>query len=333
MTAGQAVSLRRVRVEGESGSPVSTFARDVRKGLLAATKSLPPRYLYDALGSALYDAITLLPEYYLTRAETEILQAHAGEILEALPNAEIVELGPGSGAKTRILIEAALQRQAIVRYHPIDISEAALRSLAERLAFEYDRLVVTAHAGDYRRVLLGRSPRAQAPALVLFLGSSIGNYEREEAVTLLRGIGGALHAEGALLLGTDLKKNARQLERAYDDSLGVTAAFNRNVLGRINRELGGEFDLNAFRFVVAYDEERGCVDSFQESRVEQCVRIAALDMQVPFSAGERILTESSYKFDDASIDRLAHACGMRVAAVWNDAKERFRLSLLRPASG
>jgi L-histidine N-alpha-methyltransferase len=329
MSASRAVSPRRVSVEGVPPSDARAFARDVAEGLRARQKFLPARYLYDALGSALYDAITLLPEYYLTRAEMEILQASAGEIVERVRGAEIVELGPGSGRKTRVLLEAALARTTLVHYHPIDISESALRTLSEQLAFEYERVVVTAHCGDYRQALLRRPATADAPMLVLFLGSSIGNYEPDEAAALLRGIANALHPGDALVLGTDLKKDRAVLERAYDDELGVTAAFNRNVLARINRELDANFELDRFAFVVSYDERRAAVDSFQESLADQTVRIGALGIDVSFAAGERILTESSYKYDAASIDALAAASGLRVTASWSDAARQFSLNLLQ----
>lgn len=317
-------------VEGVGAVEASSFADDVRAGLSATEKYLPARHIYDAVGSALYEAITLLPEYYLTRVESEILERNASAIIDLAGNVEIVELGPGNGRKTRILLEAALERQPLVRYRPIDISTAAVRGLAEQLVAEYDRLVVSAYCGDYRTALLHRPARAETAMLVLFLGSSIGNYERREAVALLRGIASAMHACDALLLGTDLKKAREELELAYDDPGGVTAAFNRNVLARINRELRGTFDLRSFRFMASYDEGRACVDSFQESLREQRVRIGSLGMDVAFSRGERILTECSYKYDDGEIRALADAADLHVSDAWTDDARRYRVSLLRP---
>ncbi len=329
MTAGAAASLSRLTIDQEEAASASgSFGEDVRAGLSSSPKRLPARHLYDAVGSALYEAITLLPEYYLTRAECAILERYAGVILERVGDAEIVELGPGNGSKSRIVLEAALRRQQIVHYHPIDISASALQVLAERLVAEYDRLVVSAHCGDYRRALLARRPRDDTRVMVMFLGSSIGNYERNEAVGLLQSIAMALRPGDALLLGVDLKKSRQELELAYDDPCGVTAAFNRNVLARINRELGGSFDLQRFRFLVAYDERRACVDSFQESVVDQRVAIAALGMHVDFARGERIHTESSYKYDADEIRAIARDGGFSVDAAWTDAAQRFSVNLL-----
>ncbi|HEY9085036.1 MAG TPA: L-histidine N(alpha)-methyltransferase [Candidatus Tyrphobacter sp.] len=311
-----------------AGSWSDGFAEDVRVGLEASPKRLAPRHLYDGIGSALYEAITLLPEYYLTRAEMEILERDAGKILERVGEVEIVELGPGDGRKSRIVLEAALRRQTHVRYNPIDISATSLRALAERLVVEYDRLTVAAQCGDYVRALQSRSLRGPMRKLVLFLGSSIGNYERADAIALLRTISTALKSGDALLLGVDLKKSREALELAYDDPAGVTAAFNRNILARINRELGGAFDLRTFRFFVRYDEKRASVDSFQQSVREQRVRIAALDLEVPFVEGECILTESSYKYERADVQRMAEESGFRVGADWTDSAGRFSVNLL-----
>lgn len=329
MSVGEAASPSRLTIEEGSAVATSSLAEDVRAGMTAASKNVPARHLYDAVGSALYEAITLLPEYYLTQAESAILQRYAGEMLERVGKVEIVELGPGNGSKTRIVLEAALERQPLVRYRPIDISAFALRSLSERLVGEYDRLFISAYCGDYRSALLTRPRHTDAAMLVMFLGSSIGNYEPAEAAALLRGIARNMLSGDALLLGTDLKKSRAELELAYDDPGGVTAAFNRNVLARINRELGGEFDLRNFRFVAAYDERRGCVDSFQESLIDQRVRIGALDLEVTFRKGERILTESSYKYDEATVRDLASEAGLRLDAMWSDDARRFTLNLLR----
>ncbi len=316
-------------VEEEPASSNASFALDVRRGLSASPKFLLARHLYDAIGSALYEAIVLLPEYYLTRLECGILRNDASAMLRRLGDVEIVELGPGDGRKSRIILEAALERSPVVRYHPIDISPSALRALSERLVAEYDRLIVTAHSGDYVRALRGRTLRGVGRVLVLFLGSSIGNYEPTEAYSLLRTISDALAPGDALLLGTDLKKSRDVLELAYDDPGGVTAAFNRNILARINRELGGTFDLRAFRFAVAYDERRGSVDSFQIALRAQDVRIAALDLDLSLAEGERIHTESSYKYDRAAIDAMAGNAGFSVVQSWTDAGARYAVSLLQ----
>ncbi len=319
------------RLQFEEGGWVcggDDFAAAVRAGLTAMPKSLPPRYLYDAIGAALYDAVALLPEYYLTAAESEILEQHADEIVDLTASPQIAELGPGNGRKTRVLLEAALRKHAHVRYRPIDISRDALRDFSQRLIAEYDRLSVTACCNDYVHGLNLQRLRQDAPMLLLFLGSSIGNYEPHGALALMRAIAAALRPGDALLLGVDLKKSPAVLELAYDDPAGVTAAFNRNVLARINRELGGCLNLRNFRFVVHYDAKRGCVDSFQESILAQRAGIAALGLEVAFAKGERIHTESSYKYDTRDIEDLAAASGFNVNAMWRDAAQRFLVALL-----
>lgn len=327
MTAHGALPRLRFEESGPAGAS-GDFATGVRAGLTASPKYLPSRYLYDEIGSALYDAIVLLPEYYLTAAESEILERYADEIVACAGSAEIAELGPGNGRKTRILLEAALRRHARVHYRPIDISRDALARLSQQLVSEYDRLSVSAYSGDYAHALRSYALRGSDRMLLLFLGSSIGNYRPHEAVALMRTIAAALRPGDSVLLGTDLKKSREQLELAYDDPGGVTAAFNRNVLARINRELGADLDLRAFRFAVHYDEARGCVDSFQESIVEQRVHVPALDLDVVFARDERILTESSYKYDEADLRDLASASGFNASAAWSDAARRFLVTLL-----
>jgi dimethylhistidine N-methyltransferase len=307
----------------------ATFADDVRAGLTAEQKQLAPKYLYDDLGSALFEAICLLPEYYLTRAETEILERHAGAMVESLGRpVELVELGSGSAQKTRILIGEALRRQERLTYHPIDISPGALVASASGLIAEFARLSVTAYASDYFDVLANARLRTSERVLALFLGSNVGNYEPEVAAELLRTLAAALRPGDGLLLGADLKKDVRVLERAYDDPTGVTAAFNTNLLGRINRELGGAFDLRAFVHAAHYDYLKGSVDSFLIAQRSHSVRIEALDLTVSFSHGEAIHTESSHKFSSEDIERMAAAAGLRVRGEWRDSAGRFSVSLL-----
>jgi dimethylhistidine N-methyltransferase len=332
MPGGVALEHRLTLYHEASKRSGSSFAEEIREGLSASPKRIAAWCLYDELGSVLFEAITLLPEYYLTRIETEILERHAEEIVALLEAPlEMIELGSGSGRKTRILIEAALRRQARLHYKPIDISPDALIASASSLLRAYDGLSVTAFAGDYRSAL--RSERLSLPrhALVLFLGSSIGNHEAREAVSLLRAVRESLSGGDALLLGADLRKSPSRIELAYDDPIGLTGCFNRNVLARINRELGGHFELDAFRYVVRYDERRACLDSFQESLREQRVRIDALGIEVAFAAGERIHTESSYKYDRAELERIAHESGFALERSWTDERGYYSLNLLRPA--
>lgn len=307
----------------------ASFADEVRAGLGASEKYLSPKFLYDELGSALFEAICFLPEYYLTRAESEILERYAGDIVGALDGPfEIVEFGSGSARKTRYLIGEALERQPRLEYHPIDISASALIGSARSLVAEYERLEVSAYASDYFEVLAAAQLSTSNRVLALFLGSNIGNYEPAERTALLRAMSAAFKPGDALLIGFDLKKDARVLELAYNDPTGVTAAFNKNLLGRINRELSGHFDLDAFEHASRYDPERGAVDSFLIAQRGQLVRIDALGTAFRVAVAEAIHTESSYKFSFDEIDRLANACGFRVERSWTDEAERFALALL-----
>jgi L-histidine N-alpha-methyltransferase len=306
-----------------------TFAEDVRSGLTATPKRLLPKYFYDELGSALFEAITALPEYYLTRAETEILRDRSPEIVEAAGGPiELVELGSGSAIKTRYVIDATLARQPTLRFCPIDISIAALDASARALTREYPSIVVDGINADYLTGLTRLSRNGARRRLALFLGSNIGNFEPDEARSTLRALRAVLEPGDSFLLGADLKKDPAVIERAYDDATGVTAAFNRNLLGRINRELGGHFDLEAFRHRAFYSDERSRVEIQLVSKKRQEVSIDALDLSARFEEGEPIHTESAYKFDHASIDQLARATGFDVAGSWTDGQRRFADFLL-----
>jgi L-histidine N-alpha-methyltransferase len=328
----RAVTPTAPRLEIRSGphhAASGSFADDVRAGLTAERKHLSSKYFYDELGSALFEAITVVPEYYLTRAETEILHEYGWEMVRAIGNPlEFVELGSGSAAKTRILIEEALRVQRTLRYSPIDISREALQSSAHALVEAYPNLHVSAYAGDYFGVLESAQLERRSRMMVLFMGSNIGNYEPPAAAALLRGIAACLKSGDGLLLGTDMKKEPRILEAAYDDAAGVTAAFNKNLLARINRELGGNFDVREFQHVAGYDEESGAVRSHLTARIARDVRIEALGLTVRFEAGERIHTESSFKYSPRDLERLARAAGLKVERFWTDAAERFRVNLL-----
>ncbi|PZR58315.1 MAG: L-histidine N(alpha)-methyltransferase [Candidatus Meridianibacter frigidus] len=307
---------------------VASFAEDVRHGLQALPRWLSPRYFYDDLGSTLFEAITRLPEYYLTRAETEILREYGWEIVRALDAPfEILELGSGSAVKTRLLIEETLRVQRWLRYCPIDISPEALHESASRLVSAFPNLSITAYAADYFAVLGTGDISLKHPVLALLLGSNIGNYEPVRARELLLALAATLRTGDGLLLGADLKKNPEALELAYNDPTGVTAAFNKNLLGRINREFDGDFDLQQFDHVARYDPGRGVVDSFLGSRRAQRVRIATLDMELDFDAGDRIHTESSYKFSVPDLGALGAASGFALKKTWFDAQHRFCVAL------
>ncbi len=307
----------------------ASFADDVRSGLTAPKKHLAPKYFYDDLGSALFEAICELPEYYLTRTESEILERYGSEMIAAVAGPlEIVEFGSGSARKTRVLIGAALAAQDELLYHPIDISPSALHGSANALLGEFDRLRVTAYASDYVEVLRSARLRTSQRVLALFLGSNIGNYQPCEAVALLGAMSASFKPGDALLLGVDLKKDAAILERAYNDPTGVTAAFDKNVLARINRELGGEFDLDGFSFAARYDASRGSVDSFLIAQRGMIVPIAGLGMSARFVTAETIHTESSFKFDEADLSRLAAQSGFRLTRLWTDDERKFAVALL-----
>lgn len=348
-TLSDRLTLRRALAGGAASLVANSFGDDVRHGLLARPKALLPKYFYDELGSHLFEAITALPEYYLTKAEEEILLARSGAIAAAVSAGahgaagsagsgasgaggpvRLLELGSGSGRKTRLLIEALLDRQGELEYLPVDVSESALRDSGLRWLAAYPGLRVTALLGEYQDALRDlRSERLrEARTLALFLGSSLGNLDSEEREALLHDLRASLRPGDGFLLGVDLKKDEATLLRAYDDPLGVTAAFNLNVLARINRELGGEFDLAAFRHRARYNGEEGRVEMHLESLRDQLVPIRELGIEVELAAGETIHTESSYKFDRGQVEALAAATGFEIRQTWTDAEGRFASNLL-----
>lgn len=307
---------------------VATFDDDVRRGLTAIPKRLSSKYFYDELGSALFECIMCLPEYYLTRAESEILREFSWEIVRSLAGKiEFLELGSGNAVKTRLLIEEALRVQDSLHYSPIDISPEALRNSAQALVSSYKRLTVRAYVGDYFALLETPQLQFSQRVLALYLGSNIGNYQPRAARQLLAAIAASLRPNDGLLLSADLKKDRQTLELAYNDPTGVTAAFNKNLLGRINRELGADFELSQFRHVVRYDEESGCVNSYLEALQPQKVSIGG-SYTVWLESGERIHTESSYKFSPEDIATLARSTGFSLQRTWLDKKARFSVNLL-----
>jgi L-histidine N-alpha-methyltransferase len=329
VTIKTAVSDRFELITVPRSRGVPSFAQDVARGLRTKPKRLPSKYLYDEVGSALFDAITRLPEYYLTRAETEILSQWGWQIVRVLDAPlDFVELGSGSAIKTRLLIGEALRVQPELRYSPIDISTEAVRASSMALVESYPALSVRAYAGDYFDVLGSQVLGSERKMLAMLMGSNIGNYEPDEAKLLFSLLGESLRSGDGLLLGADLKKDPGKLELAYDDPAGVTAAFDLNLLARINRELDGEFDLRKFSHVVKYDEARGSVDSFLQARERVSVPIRAVGLRVTCAAGERIHTESSYKFTDDDVVELGRAAGFRAKAAWHDRAKRFGVHLL-----
>ncbi len=325
---GKSDTPRLVIHQAVSSNDHNGFAEDVRAGLTAIPKTLKPKYLYDALGSVLFEAICHLPEYYLTRAETEIFERRAPEIVAQLPAPiTVVELGSGSSIKTRLLIEAILARQTNLCYQPIDISETILEQSAKQLLEDYPRLRITAHAADYTRGIASIARKDGEKVLALLLGSNIGNYMPDEARELLKQIRNALRPGDGLLLGADLKKSPETLEAAYNDALNLTAAFSRNILLRINRELNADFDLKQFKHRAFFSEEKSRIEIHLVSLVEQKVNIRGADsnslLQVEFQSGETIHTENSYKYDVEALAALAQVTGFKPARTWLDSDRRF----------
>lgn len=309
--------------------PQSGFAEEVRQGLTSVPKRLSPKYFYDQLGSQLFEAICLLPEYYLTRCENEILERNADEIVSWVQGCStLIEMGSGSASKTRQLIEALLRKRRDLLFVPVDISASALESSSLILLQSYPGLRIEAYAAEYFVALAELRKKQRGPTLALFLGSNISNFGQEEAPVFLRALRGVLQRGDALLLGADLKKDRAILEPAYNDSLGVTAAFNLNLLARVNRELGGNFELRKFKHSAFYNEEIGRVEIHLESSQSQAVTVSELKMRVQFGKGERIHTENSYKYDPEGISQLAAATGFRCAHVWFDSQKRFSSNLL-----
>jgi L-histidine Nalpha-methyltransferase len=318
------------RITAAAGAIPGDFAADVRAGLTASPKRLECRYFYDAEGSRLFEAICALPEYYLTRTERSILERHAGSIAAACARgAELVELGSGSAVKTRLLIEAFLERDGRARYVPLDISRNALEESAASLLADYPTLRVTAIEAEYFAGLDLLAEEAPGPKLVLWLGSNVGNFDRPAAVAFLRHVRERLAGADRLLIGIDLRKSRAVLEPAYDDAAGVTARFNKNLFARINRELQGDLDLAAFRHVAFYNEGEGRVELHLESQRAQRAHLGALGLNVDFAAGERVHTENSYKYSDSEIEALLDGSGLRLVHQWRDERSWFSVNLLR----
>lgn len=329
----QAATSRTSSPELSAALRLAEFAADVRDGLRKQDqKELPSKYFYDDVGSALFEAITLLPEYGLTRAEQRILAAHADEVAERLGAPVIVaELGSGSGKKTRLILEALARRQPTT-YHPIEISRTALE-MCERELDHMESVSIVGYESEYLeglRAVASRRTRAGGPLLVLFLGSSIGNFDRKPGDEFLAEVRRALVPGDALLLGTDFEKPVSCMALAYDDPAGVTAAFNLNLLARINRELGADFDLRRFRHEARYDSARHRIEMHLRSTARQTVTIPQAGFAVTFRQGETIWTESAHKYDHESVAEMTARSGFRCEAQWVDAEWPFADTLLAP---
>jgi L-histidine N-alpha-methyltransferase len=304
---------------------------DVRRGLTSVPKAVPPKWFYDERGSALFDEITRLPEYYLTRREHVILEDRAGEIAELSGANVLLELGAGTCTKSRILLEAMAARGTLSAFVPFDVSESALREAAGPILSAYPRLLFHGIVADFERHL-GLLPRpgrgaAGGRGLVAFLGSTIGNLVGSERAAFFAELASVMNPGDAFLLGTDLVKDAGRLEAAYDDSAGVTAAFNRNLLSVLNRELGADFVPERFEHLAFFDPEREWIEMRLRSTDHQVVRVPALSLEVTFEAGEEVRTEISAKFRREGVESELAAAGLELGRWWTDPDGDFALSL------
>ncbi len=312
----------------DPGALAGQMATDVRAGLTSTPKTLPPKYFYDARGSELFDEITRLPEYYPTRTERSILERHVDDIAGLTSAETLVELGSGTSEKTRLLLRALTAAGTLRRFVPFDVDPVVLEEASVAVAEEFPGLAVKPVVGDFERHLgeLPRHPRR----LLAFLGSTIGNLEPAARATFLAGVRSTLGEGDAFLLGTDLVKEPARLVAAYDDTQGVTAAFNKNVLAVLDRELGADFKAEAFEHRAVWDAEHEWIEMRLESTEAQRVHVAALDLDVSFGAGEQMRTEISAKFRRDGIERELAAADLRLVRWWTDPQDDFALSLSVP---
>jgi L-histidine N-alpha-methyltransferase len=325
------LTLDRVTVrsylEAEAGS---SLADDVLDGLTRPFKEIPPKHFYDEVGAALFDQICDLPEYYPTRAEREILELRSAEIAQLTGAVELVELGSGTAAKTRVLMDALSEAGTLGRYIPFDVTAGMVRDVSRAVAEEYPGVEVHGIVGDFERHL-HHVPPAVGPRIVAFLGGTIGNFTPGSRRGFLRSMGELLGDGDHLLLGTDLVKDPAVLEAAYDDSAGVTAAFNRNLLRVLNRELDADFDADAFDHVAFFDREHEWIEMRLRAQKRMVVPIRGLDIEVTFEAREELRTEISAKFTRKHLTSDLEATGLELVTMLTDRRERFALTLARLA--
>lgn len=297
---------------------------EVYHGLTSRPKTLSPWLFYDAEGSRLFESITELPEYYVTRTERAIFAANADEIIAAAGprSLTVIELGAGTATKTGLLLSAVVRRQGRVTYHPIDVSATALDEARQHIEEDLPGVTVQSQVADYTEGL-GVIESDGHRRMVLYIGSSIGNFEPFVAQQLLRDVRRQLAPGDALLLGIDMVKDRQVLVNAYDDAAGVTAAFNKNILHRINREFGSNFNLRLFRHRARWNEDQSRIEMHLESLISQCVQIPALEIEVRLARGETIHTENSYKYTNESVTRLLESAGFRIAQSWTDEQHWF----------
>ncbi|HEY2768641.1 MAG TPA: L-histidine N(alpha)-methyltransferase [Solirubrobacteraceae bacterium] len=313
------------------GSEQRTLAEDVLDGLTRPFKELPPKHFYDARGAELFDRICELPVYYPTRTERAILDDAAADIAALSGAVELVELGSGTAAKTRVLLDALHSAGTLARYVPVDVTESMVRDCAQELTLEYPGLHVHGVIGDFERHL-DRVPNADGPRLVAFLGGTIGNFPPGSRRRFLRQIGELLGPGDHLLMGTDLVKDTSVLEAAYDDPEGVTAEFNRNVLHVLNRELDADFDPADFEHVALFDDRHEWIEMRLRARRDHTVTVRALELPVHFDQGEEMRTEISAKFTPERLEGDLDAAGMEIVRWFTDPEDLFALTLSRPTA-
>jgi L-histidine N-alpha-methyltransferase len=320
-------SMVEVQAYIAEGARRETLMRDVRRGLTAESKSIPPTWFYDEVGSELFEDITRVPEYYPTRAEREILVARADEIVEISRADTLVELGSGSSEKTRVLLDAMVRADTLARVVPFDVSETMLVGAAEEINAAYD-VPVVAVVGDFRQHL-DKIP-TEGHRLVIFLGGTIGNLAPGERARFLGDLEATMDQDDWLLIGTDLEKDVGRLVAAYDDAAGVTAAFNRNVLAVLNNELGADFDLESFEHVALWNDADRRIEMRLRATRGHTVAIPDLDLSIDFAEGEEILTEISSKFTRERIAEELAAAKFRLGGSWTDAAGDFLVTLAQP---
>ncbi|MBV9079922.1 MAG: L-histidine N(alpha)-methyltransferase [Elusimicrobia bacterium] len=332
ITTASPISDRAFQVRVGPTIDKHVLAADVEAGLSSTPKRLPCAYFYDTRGTQLFQQITRRPEYYLPRAEMEILTEHADDIAAAVGRGTVVlELGCGAGPKSKLLLESLMRRQKTAVYCPIDVSESAIRQNGAALMRELPGLSIEAELAEYDDGLDRFFSQEPAPTLVAFLGSSLGNMHREEALGFLARLRRRARPFDMFLLGLDLEKEPEVINAAYNDAAGLTAQFNKNILRRINKELGGEFDEDAFDHVARYNESKGRVEMHLKSRAAGFVRIEGLDRYVEFRAGETIWTESCYKYSRRKITEMCALTGWTPLHHWEDGRGWFTALLLAPA--
>jgi L-histidine N-alpha-methyltransferase len=332
LTPPESVIETAIRIDSHlGGAHERSLAEDVLDGLTRPFKELPPKHFYDARGAELFDRICELPEYYPTRAERAILEQTAEELANLTEAVELVELGSGTAAKTRVLLDALHNAGTLARYIPVDVTESMVRDCAEELTGEYPGLRVHGVIGDFERHL-DRVPPPAGPRIVAFLGGTIGNFPPGSRRRVLREIARLLGPEDHLLMGTDLVKDPEVLEAAYDDAQGVTADFNRNVLRVLNRELEADFDPEDFDHVALFDPQHEWIEMRLRARREHTTLVRALDLPVHFHAGEELRTEISAKFTPERLEGDLSSAGLELVRWFTDPDELFALTLSKRSS-